>query len=219
MSPWKELFLATIIAIGSGIFLIEQAPKHAAHLINKRTPYSAPPLTELDSTTIALLTLGHKNLYENFINIWLLQSLMQKSHDPSRVEDLLAAIRAVTKHRPKFETLYMLSCFVMYQDFNKPEYCQEFILAGLDVFPQSWRLPVTQAYIHAFLLDEPAQAASFFMMAGSRPQAPDWTKRVAQKLISSKALDEEDLRRSREIIAGEPGASEFFNSLSRIQAR
>jgi hypothetical protein len=173
--------------------------------------FAPPPLSQFSSGLIGVLTLGHKAIYDDFINIWLLQTLLdpRKGQD---VEGMMRQIRSVIRHHPKLETTYMLSCIVMLQDFKKPEYCQEITLAGLKAFPMSWRLPMTQGYVEYFKMEQPAQAASFFMMAASRPDSPEYVQRTVKKLLSEKDLTPEDLQKSLEIVA-ETESSEAFIKL------
>ncbi len=209
--------LKDFIVPGAGIILCtgllwKTYPSRVSGLYASYDGLVAPPLSELRPDIVNILTLGHKNIYDNFINIWLLQLLIDpdKSVDPER---MMTAIRAVIRHTPKLETIYMLSCFTMYLDYKKPENCQEIILAGLQVFPQSWRLPMTQAFVHYFLLKEPAQAASFFQMAASRPNSPPYVQNLVQKLLSENKLDPEDVERSLGILGAHPANQEFVKIL------
>lgn len=208
----RDLIVPGLGAVLCAAMLWKTNPGRVAALHASYDALSAPPLAELQPSFVNILTFGHQNLYEDFINIWLLQILLdsEKAHDP---EKLMQTIRSVLKHTPRLETLYMLSCFTMYLDYKKPEACQEIILAGLSVFPESWRLPMTQAYVHYFLLKEPAQAASFFQMAASRPHSPPYVKRLVQKLLSENELDPVDLERSLEIIGSHKTSEEFIKVL------
>lgn len=196
----------------SGALLWIHYPKRVKDLQHAYEIASAPPLSALNPAFIPIVTLGHKNIYDDFINIWLLQTLVD-SRKADSAETLMASIRPVIKHQPRLETLYLLSCFTMYLDYKKPEYCQEIILAGLKAFPESWRLPMTQAYVHYFLLKEPAQAASFFMMAATRPQSPEYVQRLVQKILKENELNAADLQRSMEIIAGSRAGDQFLKML------
>lgn len=174
--------------------------------------FAPPPLSQLSTGMISVLTLGHKAIYDDFINIWLLQTLL----DPRKgkdVEGMMRQIRSVIKHHPNLETTYMLGCFVMLQDFKRPEYCQEIILAGLKAFPTSWRLPMTQGYVEYFEMRQPAQAASFFMMAASRPDSPEYVQKVVKKLLSEKDLTATDLQKSLDIMAQTESNAAFIKLL------
>jgi hypothetical protein len=178
--------------------------------------FSAPPLSTLPTPVIEILTLGHKNLYEDFINIWLLQTLVD-NRKGSDAEAMMNMIRSVFRHHPKFETTYMLSCMVMYSEFNRPDYCQEIILSGLKAFPTSWRLPMTQGYVQYFHLKQPAQAASFFMMAASRPKSPAYVQNIVKKLLSSPELTADDLQKSLEIISSSESNPAFIQILRSVK--
>ena len=160
------------------------------------------------------MTLGHKHVYDDFINLWLLQTLMDERLD-TNTGAMLSSIRAVIKHRPKLETLYLLSCIVLMERFDGVQYCQEITLAGLEVFPESWRLPIMQGYIHAVMLEEPAQGAAFFRMAASRPNKPAWVLSLAKRLASSENISQEDISKSLTIINGFPQAESFRKILEQ----
>ena len=203
--------LPGLLAVMTLAALWHTYPQRVAQLQRSYDPLAAPPLSEMNPALINIFTLGHKNIYDNFINIWLLQIIIdsERKHNP---EELMQTIRSVIRHQPKLETIYMLSCFVMFQDYKRPEYCQEIILAGLGAFPESWRLPMTQAFVHYFLLKEPAQAAGFFMMAASRPQSPPYVQRLVQKLLQENTLAPEDIEKSLEIM-GMTGPGDQFRKM------
>lgn len=179
------------------------------------SPITPPPLAGVDPRILNVLTLGHKNLYDDFAHLWMIQSLMTP-YDPGLADAMMGSIRTVLGHHPKIETLYMLACFVINSEFKKPEYCQEIINAGLVAFPQSWRLPMTQGFIHAFLLDQPAQASAYFTMAASRAKSPPYVAKVAEKLIRKENLNLDDLNKSVELLMGTPYESRFREMLRNL---
>ena len=65
----------------------------------------------------------------------------------------------------------------------------------------------------AFVTKEPAQAASFFQMAASREQSPEWVKKVAIKLVRENKLAADDISKSLEIIEAYPEAKELLKFL------
>ncbi len=130
---------------------------------------------------------------------------------------MMVLIRSVLRHQPRLETSYMLSCIIMFDEFKHPEECQEISLLGLKAFPQSWRIPMLQGYVHAVLLKEPAQAAAFFNMAASRPHRPSWVQRLVSKLTDSSAFTEDDLQQSIQILSRSPQSEEFSDLLYKMQ--
>ncbi len=211
----RPLFMSGLGAIVFGSILWQGLPRRVAELQRTYDIAASPPLSQINPVFIDLLTFGHKAIYDDFINLWLLQILMD-TRKPSDPEQLMQSVRSVIRHHPRLETVYMLSCFTMYLEYKRPEFCQEIILAGLQAFPDSWRLPMTQGYVHYFLLKEPAQAASFFMMAASRTQSPDYVKRVVQKLLKENELNADDLQRSMEIMGGTQIGDQFLMLLQSL---
>jgi hypothetical protein len=208
----KEIVISLIIFCGCLSQLIRSMDARLISIERDKKVYQAPPLSTLPRPIVNIATLGYKAVYDDFINLWLLQILTEKNK-PQNPEELLNVINTVTSHKPPIETLYMLSCFVMMQEFNRPETCKRIILDGLSAIPNSWRLPMTQGYVQAFITKEPAQAASFFQMAASREQSPEWVKKVAIKLVRENKLAADDISKSLEIIEAYPEAKELLKFL------
>ena len=207
---------ALVCLLLAGIYLVKTVPDRVQHLTRSYDTFKPPPLSGLNSELISILTLGHKHVYDDFINIWLLQTLI----DPKRPDDpekMMQSIRAVIRHHPELETTYLLSCMVMFDDFGSPKHCQEISLEGLKAFPKSWRIPILQGYIHAFLLKEPAQAASFFLMASSREKAPPWVKRLVKKLLKDETINQQDLDTSINILEQSSNTGSFLNFIEQMK--
>lgn len=217
---WKNTILPralpTLAVLLFGGALIATIPVRVQTLKSTYELYSKPPLADVKPQFLNILLLGHKAIYEDFISIWLLQTLMQEGVK-KEAEPLIEQIRSVIRHEPKLETTYMLSCFVMLNEVKRPEFCQEINLAGLRAFPMSWRLLMTQAYVEYAAMNHPAQAASFFMMAAQRENAPDYVKKAAKKLLETKTLTDEDIEASMNLIAEKDGNTQFKQLLESIQ--
>lgn len=199
-----------------GTLLVLTAPQRVEKLKSTYELYATPPLSQINPSILNIVLLGHKAMYEDFIAIWLLQTLMQEG-EPKEADPLMAQIRSVIRHEPKLETTYMLACFVMLNQVKRPEFCQEINLAGLRAFPMSWRLLMTQAYVEYAAMNHPAQAASFFMMAAQRQNAPEYVRKAAKKLLETKALTAEDVKASMDLIAEKDGNTQFKQLLESIQ--
>lgn len=217
---WKTRFLPFVLpALGVFIFgaiLVSTAPQRVEKLKSTYEIYSTPPLAQIKPSILNIILLGHKAIYEDFISIWLLQTLMQEGVQ-KEADPLIAQIRSVIRHEPKLETTYMLACFVMLNELKRPEFCQEINLAGLRAFPMSWRLLMTQAYVEFSAMNHPAQAASFFTMAAQRENAPEYVKKAAKKLLETRDLTDEDIKASMDLIAEKEGNSQFKQLLESIQ--
>lgn len=211
-APFVFPLLAVLIFGGA---LVSTMPGRIVKLQQSYELYAAPPLAHMNPKFLSAFMLGQKAVYDDFISIWLLQTLMQsgvvKDH-----EKLMEQIRSVIKHEPKLETTYMLSCFVMINELKHPEYCQEINLAGLKAFPMSWRLLMTQAFVEYSAMNHPAQGASFFMMAAQRENAPPYVKKAAEKLLKTRTLTDEDIQASLELITQAEGKSQFVDMLKSI---
>lgn len=213
----KTQLTPLLVALLSGAVLIAGHNKRIHALKRNYQLEAPPPMSELQPNIVRIITLGFKPAYDDFISIWLLQSLMDtRPRDPDKLQK---TIRAVIRHRPKLETIYMLSCFVMIRDFDRPDFCREVNLAGLEAFPKSWRLAMTQAYVEYFLLKQPLQAASFFSMAASRPDSPIYVKNLVAKLIKEANPTPEDIQASLELLSKFQGGEIFKDLLNNLENR
>ncbi len=206
-------WLIFALAAASWIFFARQSSREALRPVDAISPV---PLSDWSPRAVQIASLGHKHIYDDFLNLWLMQVILEpnvKAHP----EETLKVIRHAIRHRPALESLYMLACFTALQDLKKPEACQEITLAGLEVFPQSWRLPMTQGFIHAFVLNEPLSGAKFYLLAASRPKSPPYVARVAEKLAKKEAITEEDYEKSLEIMMGGEHNQKFREFLERYR--
>lgn len=198
-------------------YLLFTGAHRTVHLHKTADPFRAPPLVQLSPPLIQLMTLGHQRVYQDFIAIWLLQALMDEQI-PKDSQKMMALIRSVLHHLPRFETSYMLSCIVMFEKFASPKHCQEISLLGLQAFPQSWRIPMLQGYVHTVLLGEPAQGAAFFKMAASRPDRPLWVQGLVDKLAAKKDMSQEDLNQGIEILSNSPSPEMYVDLIAKLKA-
>jgi len=173
-----------------------------------------PPFSHLKSETIDLLTLGHRGVYDDFINIWVLQILSDKSLHGLDIEKLEEAVLKVTSLQPKIEVIYMVACFAFAIDLKRPEVCEKIIIDGLNAFPQSWRLPMTQGFIYLKLLKNAAKASGFYSLAASRPDSPTYVGELAQKLLDEKEITRAEMDRAMDMMMQVPGGSRVAKFLN-----
>jgi hypothetical protein len=183
------------------------------HDITLKSNFIEAPLSNIKPEQVRVLLLNKKNIYDDFLQIWLLQQLFPATHkaDPAQ---LMTQIRSVLKHSPQIETLYLVSCIVMFKDYGKPENCLEISVAGLKAFPGSWRIPMLQGYVHAFLLKEPGLASSFYAKVASLPiSPPPYVKNIAEKLAKQEGLTLEDAKQNLDLILNQESSKmgDLFN--------
>ncbi|MBM4253214.1 MAG: hypothetical protein FJ146_14690 [Deltaproteobacteria bacterium] len=176
------------IALLLGMFM-QVTERLASSTAARQAMVPPPPLSQLSTSVLNTLTLGYRGLYDDFADIWLLQALGDKDIKSFDPRELIKTIRTVTRHGPKLESLYLLSCFVLAFEFKIPEECQAIIVDGMNAMPGSWRIPMTQGYITAFVLNDPATGALYYELAGSRPGAPAYFTSLATKLAARSAID------------------------------
>jgi hypothetical protein len=133
-------------------------------------------------------------------------------------DEVQKTILKVTRHGPKIESLYMLSCFVLAFDMHRPDLCEAVTVDGMKAVPQGWRIPMTQGFIDAFNLKDPARAAMYYGLAASRAEAPPYLGTYAAKLVAQHALSVEDLQASLAGLLGAESGSRFADVLTRLRA-
>lgn len=168
-----------------------------------------PPLTDLDPRFLNIVTLGHRGLYDDFVNIWMLQVLFDERLASQSADDVYRTLLKVTRNQPKIESLYMVSCFVLAIDFQRPELCQQITLDGLKAFPDSWRIPVTQGFMYAYKMNDVKNAAMYYGLAASREDAPDFLKKLAVNMVERNQLSVEELQTTLENLLSVPGGTRF----------
>lgn len=191
--------------VGSELSVEERA---AYKLVN------APPLAGLDPKILDTLMLGHSGLYDDFALIWANQFLADsKLKESTTAEELATALFAIMKHQPKVEGLYIFSCFVLGLDFQRPEYCERISVEGLKVFPDSWRIPMTQGFIASFIMKDDLKAAAFYQLAASRPKSPEYVGKLAARLTARGFADGQDLNETIQLMTQVPGGTQITELL------
>lgn len=172
---------------------------------------AAPPLSSWSSRTINATMLGHRGLYDDFISIWLVQLLADnqlKSY--ASAEKAYKIIESIIRHQPKLESVYLMSCLVLAIDFNRPDLCEPISLQGLKAFPNSWRIPMTQGFVAAFKLGNAAKAASYYAVASTRPNSPEWVQNYAKKLANQGVESGQDLNETIMLLKEVPGGTRLL---------
>jgi hypothetical protein len=171
------------------------------------------PLSSIDSRILRIITLGFRGVYDDFLSIWTIQFLADERLKNFTTDEVFSAIKSTARQRPKIESIYMLSCFVLALDLNRPDLCKEIIIDGMNALPDSWRLPVTQGFIYAYKLNDIPNAAIFYSLAASRPGAPPYLQKLSTNMIEKNELSIEDMQTSLANMFDSPGGSKVGNFL------
>lgn len=164
------------------------------------------PLVRLDPRLLNVVTLGFRGLYDDIATIATLPLLVDPQlNNKTSPAQVAAALKIITRHQPRLESLYMLSCFVLSFDLKAPELCEDLSLDGMRALPESWRIPVTQGFVSATKLQDHYKAAIYYGLAASRPGAPAFLTRLTQNLVTDQQLSAEVLA---ETLAQSLGAKE-----------
>jgi hypothetical protein len=136
-----------------------------------------------------------------------------KLKESTSADDLAKALFAIMKHQPKVEGLYIFSCFILGLDFQRPEYCEKISVEGLKVFPDSWRIPMTQGFIASFVMKDDLKAAAFYQLAASRPKSPEYVGKLAARLTARGFADGQDLNETIQLMTQVPGGTQITELL------
>jgi len=206
-----------LIALLGVFYVVSEKTRTAAD--RHRLLLGVPALADLDTRIINIATLGHRGLYDDFITIYALQYLSEPEILKQKPADVMRAIRAVSRHQPKIESFYMLSCFVMSMDLQAPEYCEQIALDGMSALPASWRVPVTQGFVFMSLLKDNGKASLYYQMAATKPGAPAYLGSLARKLADRVEATPEDLAATLESLGNIQGGSKLFEFLEEQAQR
>jgi hypothetical protein len=131
----------------------------------------------LNAPWLKHVLLGYENLYGDALSFSFTHALANHQL-PS--EALTAQIPKIAAYRPRHEEFYLAACQYLMNVAAKPQECLSLTMLGLQTFPQSWRIPLLQGFVHANKLKQPAQAAAFYALAGSRKNSPPWVVELSQ---------------------------------------
>jgi hypothetical protein len=180
---------------------------------------TTPPFAELDTALINVVTLGHRGLYDDFINIWAIQFLFDERLKHESPTDVQKAVLQITRHHPKLESLYIASCYLLYLEFARPDLCEEIILDGLKAFPLSWRIPVAQAFMYGYVLKQWDQSASYYALAASKPKSPPFIKKLIPKIMDERRLSIDDITNTLKSMSNDDGGSKLSEFLNELHKR
>ena len=177
-----------------------------------------PPLSRLDDSVIAVMTLGHQGLYDDLLELWTLQLLADSRLPTLAPERVYEAVKAATRHHPKVESLYLLACFVLATDLRLPRRCVDVLHDGMQALPDAWRLPMTAGFILAGPLGDPGRGALYYRLAASRAGAPAYLAGLANRLERREPLTVEQRRQAmKELFDAVGGSDVGARILERLQ--
>ncbi len=209
----KAIFTTIWICIlGYGLGLVSNKTRHYA--TESYRLVEPAPLSTLDHRLLSIITLGFRGVYDDFLSIWTIQFLADERLKKFSTEEIFSAIKSTTRQRPKIESIYMLSCFVMAMDLNRPDLCKEIIIDGMNALPDSWRLPMTQGFMYAYKLNDLPNAAVFYALAASRPGSPVFLQKLVKHMAEQNELSVEDMQSSLSTLFDSKSGSKVGNFLN-----
>ena len=142
--------------------------------------YQLPPLIGYSPTAIAIATLGQRNLYDDFISIWLTIEL-QSPHTKDDIRYLDPYIMSILSLKPKVPSAYSLSCYTMLS-LGDARKCIKYLDISKEIFPEDWKNPFLEGFISLFILSEPENASRYFKEAEQLDKAPKYIGSIRKKL-------------------------------------
>jgi len=202
-----------VLIAAAGLFWVTAVHSHEAYK-RPESEVREPPLINLSSRAIAMLFLGFKHVYDDFLSIWAVHYLA--SPDPSiyDADALENMLRKIARSRQRRETTYIFSCFVLSQ-LDRPQACPPILELGMEVLPGSWRIPLTLGFIYTEDLNDPLKAAIYYNVCAEREYSPSYIKSVARKLAQQGGTTLEELDSSVAEVLGISEDSELYKILKR----
>ena len=210
----RTLCLLTAISIGGWLAEYAAVQKDSLQLSNDRVVF--PPLFLTRPEVISLATLGHRGFYNDVWMIWITQ-LINPLSPVLELEDFLKLSQSILMHQPESERIYVAFCYYAVENYNRPDFCENYSQVGIKLFPQSWVLAISQGYVYGFYLKDLGRASAFYALAASRPNAPAYAQLLAEKFKRNDNVTEADYKITVEILRRFTGNSELGNKDTRVQ--
>lgn len=175
------------------ILFVRSADMSAAAYKARAPKITPPPFAYIDPALIKIFTVGYKNVYDDLVQLWMVQSLVDDKLIESDKAGMDEAIQAALRVKPEIEGFYLLSCFTYLKNLDMPRACENVINTGIKLFPESFKLPVTQGYIELFVLNDRKKAAGYYAMAASKPNAPAHIQKIVTRMIREGGMTDDDM--------------------------
>jgi hypothetical protein len=176
-----------------------------------------PRVFAFDPQFLDIVSLGHRAVVHDFMEIWLLDKFLSSSYRFNE-DETAEVLKYVEKQRPRMESTYLFLCFV-FMEMQKAEYCERILSVGIDAFPNSWRLPMTGGFVEMKIFNRPLQAAKYYFLASSREKSPKFVASLAQKLIAEQTFSDTDYDESLKLIFGQDTESKFRQFFEQHSAK
>ena len=202
-----------VLIAAAGLFWVTAVHSYEAY---KRpdSEVREPPLINLSSRTVAMLFLGFKQVYDDFLSVWAVHYLASPNPSIYDVDALEKMLKKIALSRQRRETTYIFSCFVLSQ-LGRPQACPPILEIGMEVLPGSWRIPLTMGFIYTEDLNDPRKAAIYYNVCSEREHSPSYIKSVARKLAQRGGTTLEALDSSVAEVLGISEDSELYKILKR----
>ena len=213
--------ISFLMLFGSFFVLKNTSQDRLEEVRRAKENFALPPLVNYSDPAIAIATLGQKEIYDDFISIWLNIEL-QNDHTRSDIAGLDHLIISILSKKPKLQTSYFLSCITIGFELGAYDRCFDYLNLGKEVFPNEWKIPFMQGYIALILLSSPKAAVKYLAQAEKHKKAPPYVQklrvRIEEKLKYSVGWvdsNSKDFPFMEDILQTDP----FFKRLFEIQKK
>ncbi|MFK7872634.1 MAG: hypothetical protein AB8C84_05610 [Oligoflexales bacterium] len=183
--------------------LVYLSSKHSMH---HSSSTQSPFGLHIPQKIRSIFTLGHHRLYQDYLFIWSIQEIMSPAkQEVTHQKKIIKTFQDIAKEHIRIEPYYMMTCFYINEVYSRPEDCAAITHEGLKIFPGSWRISMTQAYIEAYLLHNHLTGAAMYRIAAQHQLAPEWVGRLADKLENKSQNTPEDYESIRRLMKSLPG--------------
>lgn len=137
----------------------------------------------LSPDVLKVMTLGYDSLLADYFWLVTIQYYGGKVIKDAPMPQLYALCDIIITLDPKFLFAYIFAGYIL-TDWDNPTKAIQILEKGFNANPTQWELPYQMGYISYLYLKNYKQAAHYFEIAASLPEAPNLPARLAAMLYT-----------------------------------
>ena len=187
----KNFFLMGLCLVGS-LGLIFRSTSELSSSDNGAHQNQNTPFARIPTAALKILLLGQKRVFDDVLFLWLSQRIYPSSPDDREERDrqkLAEQVRSVVDRQPHIRTVYLMGCYALAFDWEKPQACEDITSIGMSLFPDDWFIPMLQGYVSTFELKDAKRGVYFYRIAAQQPEAPNYLRGLVAKLEQGQISD------------------------------
>jgi len=139
--------------------------------------------TLLSPELLKVLSLGYNSMVADYYWLAAIQYYGGKVVKDAPMPQLYALFNIVTTLDPKFLFAYIFASYIL-TDWDSPSKAIEILQKGFRANPTQWELPYQIGFVYYLYLKNYKQAAHYFEISASLPEAPNLPARLAAMLYT-----------------------------------